>query len=62
MVDPTKEWKTRPDLIVACLDCGWKCYARNGHGLGAQHARRYSHTVRVEKATVYIYEHGSPYR
>ena len=56
-----KEWGTKPHVMAECMDCEWRSGAKNAHAVGAVHARRHSHTVRVEVTHVYIYEHGSKY-
>lgn len=53
-----KEWSTKPDARADCLTCGWQCLERNAHGVGAQHARKHGHTVRVEVVRAHYYEHG----
>lgn len=41
-----------------CESCGWSLEARNAHGVGAQHSRRYGHAVRGEKS--YAFKYGEP--
>lgn len=50
------EWKTKQQVSAECSDCGWRSDAPNGHGLGAQHARRNRHYVRVEVVRSYHYD------
>lgn len=57
----TREWHTKPDVRAECLSCDWTCVASNAHAVGAQHARKHAHSVRVEKTTVFVYDHGGVY-
>lgn len=51
------EWGTKPDATAECLTCDWRCQAANAHGVGAQHARKHGHCVRIEINVARIYNH-----
>lgn len=44
-----------PIAEAECLDCGWKCDSRNAWAVGAKHARKHSHHVRIEITKVFHY-------
>lgn len=56
----SKEWSTKPDVVAECLTCGKHWESRNAHAVGAQHARKHGHSVRIEVTRVHIYDHGDP--
>lgn len=51
------EWVTKPLVTAMCLTCDWVCDKANAHGIGAQHARKHGHCVKVETERVCIYNH-----
>jgi hypothetical protein len=51
------EWSTKPEAVAECLTCGWECFAKNAQAVGALHARRHKHCVRVGIAVARIYNH-----
>lgn len=59
--DGKREWSTRRDCTAECQDCNWRCDASNADGVGAKHARKHKHTVRVQVEFALIYEHGRKY-
>lgn len=51
-----KKWVTQADFDAGCETCGWRCRERNALGVGAQHARRHGHKVRVQIDRAVIYD------
>ena len=41
-----------------CETCGWSCYERNAHGVGARHAKHHGHKVSVEQITIATYDYS----
>jgi len=52
------DWRTKPLVEARCLDCDKHWGGKNGHGVGAQHAKRYGHKVYIDVTITYVY--GDP--
>ena len=44
------------DATAQCSDCEFEAHSLNAVGLGAQHAKRYGHTVLAENSFGYVFK------